>query len=286
MGKRIMIFSLTISILVLFAINLYLGNGACQETEEFIGTFVSNGYTMDAYAVYEVDKMERLKIIALYVLSALLLLGTLIFGYKLASTYQVLSADEQQIETVIQKKKQFENSDTIAWITIKGTEVNYPVMWTPDAPEYYLHRNLKGEYSYAGLPFMDYRCDLSSDNLVIYGHNMLNKTMFSQLLQYENADFRDKHSRIRLETESEVRVYTVIAAVKTYTAGFRCDSMINAVDEQEYDSFINDIKDNSLYTSDIGAEYGEQLISLSTCSYHRENGRFVVIGKLTSCKDK
>lgn len=216
----------------------------------------------------------------LYVVTALFFLGMVLCIFRLSSTVISVKDDNSQIEAAIKDDKQFENEDTIAWITIKGTKINYPVMWTPDDPEHYLHRNLKGEYSYAGLPFLDYRCDLSSENLIIYGHNMLNKTMFSQLLQYENADFREKHSRIVLKSESEVRVYRVIAAIKTDITGFRCDNMINAADEAQYDDFVNEIKANSLYSTDVVAEYGEQLISLSTCSYHTQNGRFVVIGKL------
>lgn len=225
--------------------------------------------------------LNEMKQKLLLILTALFLLGTVLCGYRLISTYTALSADMHQIEEAKETKKegkQIQNDDVIGWISIKGTNIDYPVMWTPDNPEYYLHRNLKGEYSYPGLPFLDYRCDLSSDNLVIYGHNMLNKTMFSQLLQFEKADFREKHRRIRLETGNEVRTYTVIAVIKTDITGFRCDSMINAADEAEYNEFLEEIQENSLYFS--GKEGSGQLISLSTCSYHTENGRFVVIGKL------
>lgn len=65
-----------------------------------------------------------------------------------------------------------QNGDCIGWLCIPDTEINYPVMHTPKNPQKYLRRNFYGEYSQSGVPFLDYRCDLQSDCLIIYGHNM------------------------------------------------------------------------------------------------------------------
>lgn len=70
------------------------------------------------------------------------------------------------------------NSDCFGWISIKGTNINYPVMHTPDNPQMYLNRNFYCEYSFSGVPFLDGRCSADSTNLIIYGHHMNNGTMF------------------------------------------------------------------------------------------------------------
>lgn len=81
------------------------------------------------------------------------------------------------------------NTDCIGWLSIDGTNISYPVMYTPHDPQKYLRRNFYGKYSQSGVPFLDGRCDLQSTNLIIYGHNMKNGTMFSDLKKYLNTDF-------------------------------------------------------------------------------------------------
>ena len=76
------------------------------------------------------------------------------------------------------------NDDFVGWLYIPDTDINYPVMHTTDDPERYLRRNFHGEYSESGVPFLDFRCTLDSDNLIIYGHNMMNGTMFAGLRGY------------------------------------------------------------------------------------------------------
>lgn len=77
-----------------------------------------------------------------------------------------------------------QNSDCIGWLCIPDTQLSYPVMHTPDNPQKYLRRSFYGEYSQSGVPFLDWRCNLQSDHLIVYGHNMKNGTMFSSLRNY------------------------------------------------------------------------------------------------------
>lgn len=86
-----------------------------------------------------------------------------------------------------------ENSECIGWLCIPDTAIDYPVMHTPKNPQKYLRRNFYGEYSQSGVPFLDYRCSLDSGDLLIYGHNMKNGTMFSDLRKYLDADFLSSH---------------------------------------------------------------------------------------------
>ncbi len=111
-----------------------------------------------------------------------------------------------------------ENSECIGWLCIPDTTIDYPVMYTPDAPQKYLRRNFYGEYSQSGVPFLDYRCSPDSGDLLIYGHNMKNGTMFSDLRKYLDADFRDGHQTIELQTASGLYRYTVAEIKVTDTS--------------------------------------------------------------------
>lgn len=88
---------------------------------------------------------------------------------------------------------QEKNADCIGWIRVPGTDIDYPLMWTPDDPERYLHTDFYGGYSDYGVPFMDYRCDPDSSNLILYGHNMFDGSMFTDLLWYREKEYMDGH---------------------------------------------------------------------------------------------
>ena len=88
---------------------------------------------------------------------------------------------EQSIQNMMSLRAQ--NDDLIGWVSVDGTPLSYPVMYTPEDGQYYLHRNFEKEYEYSGLPFVDERCSIrpASQNIIIYGHNMSSQTMFSTL---------------------------------------------------------------------------------------------------------
>lgn len=175
-----------------------------------------------------------------------------------------------------------ENPELVGWLRIDGTVIDYPVMHTPEDPEKYLHKNFEGEYSYAGVPFIDYRCTEDSDNLVIYGHNMADGTMFHTLPQYEKKDHWQSHPVIRFDSVYEEREYEVVAAFYdriyyTHETDFKFYNFIDAADQAEYDNAVEQFKKKSLYDTSVTPEYGQQLITLVTCTYHVDNGRFVVV---------
>lgn len=89
-----------------------------------------------------------------------------------------------------------QNSDCIGWLSIPDTQLNYPVMYTPESPQKYLRRNFDGGYSQSGIPFLDYRCDTGCTNRMIYGHNMKNRTMFGTLIHYTDPAYAAAHSVI------------------------------------------------------------------------------------------
>lgn len=110
------------------------------------------------------------------------------------------------------------NTDCVGWLSIDGTNISYPVMHTPNDPQKYLRRSFYGQYSQSGVPFLDSRCSTNGSNLIIYGHNMKNGTMFSDLKKYLNTDFLNTHRTVRLETADGVFLFTVTEVLKTNTA--------------------------------------------------------------------
>ena len=174
------------------------------------------------------------------------------------------------------------NPDYFAWLQIENTILDYPIMHTPDNPEKYLHTSFEGEYFYGGTPFLDYRCTSESDNLVIYGHNMMNGTMFREILKYEKQAYWQEHPTIRFVTEFEDKEYEVLSVFRDrvyYRSEnvFKFYNFINAQDEAAYYDAIANFKAKAIYDTGVEPEYGDQLITLVTCAYHTENGRFVVV---------
>ena len=147
-----------------------------------------------------------------------------------------------------------ENADCIGWLSIDGTSISYPVMYTPNEPQKYLRRNFYGKYSQSGVPFLDGRCSTVGGNLIIYGHNMKNGTMFSNLKRYVDRDFLNAHRTVKFETADGVQTFIVTEALKTNTS------------DAWYDR--------------IAAEDGRHLI-LSTCHGSGKDGRLLIIAAET-----
>ena len=158
-------------------------------------------------------------------------------------------AADRNIQALIAK-----NADCIGWLSIDGTNISYPVMYTPNEPQKYLRRNFYGKYSQSGVPFLDGRCDIQNTNFIIYGHNMKNGTMFSDLKRYADKDFLNAHRTVKFETADGVQTFTVTEVLKTNTS------------DAWYDR--------------IAAEDSRQLI-LSTCYGSGKDGRLLIIAAET-----
>lgn len=98
------------------------------------------------------------------------------------------------------------------WIKIDDTALSYPVMHTPEEPEYYLRRDFEGAYSLRGVPFLDARCYDGCGNYIIYGHYMKDGTMFGSLQAYAKPAYCEAHPTITLNTATGCADYTVMAA--------------------------------------------------------------------------
>ena len=180
-----------------------------------------------------------------------------------------------------------QNDDMVGWIQIEGTKLNYPVLQTPDEKDYYLYRDFNKENSKHGALYVQENCDVwsPSDNVVIYGHNMKDGSMFATLLKYRKQAYWEEHPYIYFDTLLERHTYEIVAVFKTSATigkGFNYHLFVEADSKEEFDEYINKIKALSYYDTGITAEYGDKLITLSTCEYSLTNGRLVVVAKRIS----
>ncbi len=184
------------------------------------------------------------------------------------------------------------NPDLFGWIRIRDTKLDYPVMHTPADPEHYLHRAFDGSYALSGVPFLDGNCYEGCGNYLIYGHKMKSGTMFSILLSYDDQEFWRKHPVISFDTLNGQGEYEVLAAFyaeiypQNQSDGFRYYQYTDLTDEAVFEEYLAQVQDAALYDTGVTAEYGDSLITLSTCSYHTENGRFVVVARKAADEDR
>ncbi len=240
-----------------------------------------------------------------FIVLALLLLVFIFSGYRVISYYLTLK-NETVAFTKLSESKNYtdgfvkatehksiltryfalyeQNTDLFGWITIAGTKLDYPVMHTPNEAEYYLRRAFDKSYSQSGVPFLSADCFEDCGNYIVYGHNMKNGTMFAPILDYKDKEFWQEHKIICFDTIYEQAQYEVIAAFRTEINetdqdGFHYYHYTDLTNNETFDEFIKHVERLSLYDTEIETEFGDQFLTLSTCAYHTNNGRFVVVAK-------
>lgn len=199
---------------------------------------------------------------------------------------ELIEAENRELAGIYSAMKE-DNPDFAGFLRISGTKLEYPVMYTPYEPEKYLHLDINGIESEGGLPFIDTRCDVEpeSDNIIIYGHNMKDGSMFASLMSYQDRAYFEEHPIIRYDTVDEIREYEVMSVFydRVYytdeTDVFKFYDFINAENKADFDYNIGQYLKKSVYDTGVKAEYGDKLITLVTCAYHTENGRFVVVAR-------
>ena len=199
--------------------------------------------------------------------------------------------EEQEKKTTKKKSKEKNNPDWIGWLKIKGTTINYPVMQREGESEYYLHRDFDGKYSFYGTPFLDIRCTLESDNCIIYGHNINGGRMFGALHAYSDYDFYKKHPKVWFRAGEEKKVYHIVSVIQTTTSS-RLYSFTDVGNWKEYEGYVRNAVDGSLYRTVMGEQIREdirkdttenffqkyQFLTLSTCrTWAGKEARLLVI---------
>ena len=177
------------------------------------------------------------------------------------------------------------NKDLIGWLKIADINIDYPVMQTNDNT-YYLEHNFDNKYDKNGCLFLDYQCDVinRNTNLIIYGHNMQSGKMFGSLSKYSSEEYYKEHPRFEFDTIYEKGAYEIVYVFrsKIYNEDavvFKYYQFLDVQSEKEFNSNMTEMAKISLYNTGITPQYGDELLTLSTCDYQEDHGRFVIVAR-------
>lgn len=212
--------------------------------------------------------------------------GTVTPGDTPPTLVEVIDPETGETVSVLPEFKDLyvQNNDIVGWLQIPGTDISYPVMQTPEEPNYYLKRNFEKESSNHGCLYVQENCDVNtpSDNVVIYGHRMRDRSMFAQLDKFEDKAFWEANPYIYFDTLTEVHTYKIMAVFVTTATegkGFPYHLFVNADTEEAFNTFVKACEGYSLFDTGVEAQYGDKFITLSTCDYTTTHGRLVVVAK-------
>lgn len=246
-------------------------------------------------------------LLGLSVLAAFVAFGYLLFHYvdgyrsekeiQEVQEYAYLDAGQKvqlQVQEAVPVKEQvidfaklrMHNSDTTAWLSIRETAIDYPVMYRTGEEDYYLHKDFKKQYNSHGMLFFA-KDSMPVDQaaiLLVYGHHMKDGTMFAGLMEYQSKSYQEKHKYIDLYTQEYNYKFEVAAVFRTDVSsdnqeGFFYNNYLMLKNKKEFWEFKAHIKENELYDTGVSFEFSDQLLLLSTCEYSSVNGRLVVVAK-------
>ena len=191
--------------------------------------------------------------------------------------------------TVLKKYKELykQNKDLAGWLSIEGTVINYPVMQTGKKnPDFYLHNDFEKKESDHGTLFVDARNDYVNrdTNLIIYGHNMRDGTMFGGLKSFMDQEYFKNHQKLVFDTiyeKAEYRIVAVCLSKVNYQDDhtFRYYNFLNASNKEEFQAFLANIQQLTVFDQKIDISYGDELLTLSTCNSYVQDGRLFLIAK-------
>lgn len=242
---------------------------------------------------YKLKKKFVVLLIILLIITPLIISTIRIIKHKntnkkitniLKETIKENSTNEENVTNIVKELKNM-NEDFVGVLSIPDTIINYPVMYTK-GEDYYLRRSFDKKQSDAGTLFIDKHNNIDpiDDNIIIYGHNMKNGTMFHELLNYKKESYYKEHKYIYFNKVDNSEKYEIISVFysKVYYETdnvFKYYKFYNASNEEELNDYVKNIKELSLYNTNVDAKLGDKFITLSTCEYSQENGRFVVVAK-------
>ncbi len=196
---------------------------------------------------------------------------------------------QKKVKEINERIKELKNEypDLVAWISIESSLIDYPLMYSEEQ-EKYLHMSFDGKYSVSGTPFLDSNTPLMEFDKenptinLIYGHNMRNGSMFASLHKYYDEDYLRKSPPILIEMEEDNYKYKPFAAVKVKAYTLESDIIFGRYSfkgKNDYTHFINFLinHENAIYLGESIPTYPDDIIILSTCSYHVKNGRLIVL---------
>ncbi|OCT13287.1 SrtB family sortase [Paenibacillus pectinilyticus] len=167
------------------------------------------------------------------------------------------------------------NKEIIGWLHVDGARIDYPVVQHEDN-DYYLHTDAGGKPSIYGSIFMDYRIDWTRPqrNIVIYGHNMIDGTMFGSLGNFKKEAFYKEHHSIQLDLADKETTWDVFAV---YTIDATRDTVETSYEnDQTFQRALKEYRQKSLYTTDVLPTVKDEILTLVTCSNETDDTRLVV----------
>ena len=177
------------------------------------------------------------------------------------------------------------NPDTIGWITIPDTKVDYVVVkpTEEEGKEYYLYRDFYGNDTKYGSIFMDYRSTLDSKNLILHGHHMQDGRMFANITGYDELDYYKKRPVVTFNTIYEKSKWKIISIFKTNTLESQGEffNYLRGDFKNDYDflNFIYQVRERSIIDCPVDVNENDTLLTLSTCGYDFDDFRFVVVAR-------
>lgn len=173
------------------------------------------------------------------------------------------------------------NQEVVGWLTIEGTDIDYPVAQHSDN-DYYLHHLFNGEWNSSGCLFMDFhnQSDFSDRHTIIYGHHMDNGSMFQNLMYYKDQSFYEEHPTARLITPDGSYTVEFFAG---YVADVNSDAWkLDFTSDRDFADWLTAVLERSLFEITVIPTRTDKIVTLSTCSYEFYNARFVLHGRLIS----
>ncbi|MGV3073723.1 class B sortase [Clostridium baratii] len=170
------------------------------------------------------------------------------------------------------------NEDYKMWIEIPNTNIDYPVVQGEDN-DFYLNHDFNKKESSSGAIFMDYKNNIDKDkNIIIYGHNMKNKSMFQNLMKFKDEEFWKENNEIILTIDGKRYEYEIFSSYISNAEDI--DLKTNFENDDEYLKYIDDIKKKSIFHRDMDIKSNDRIVTLSTCSYEKDDARMIIHGRL------
>ena len=183
---------------------------------------------------------------------------------------KTINTNEEELKSI--------NSNYEMWIQIPNTEINYPIVQAEDN-EYYLKHNFKNESNMSGTRFVDYRNNIDEDkNIIVYGHNMRNGTMFNNITKFKEDSFFNSNDTINIIRNNTLYQYEI------FSVYVEDESKVSLeIEFTDNDAFVNyalNEASKSMYNKNIIITEEDKIITLVTCSYEYTGARTILVGNL------
>lgn len=236
------------------------------------------------------EKLNKKTVYIVIGICACIAIGIGVWYNSQSTPKQMEPIQEVEKEDTKYKELKEKNPDFYGWLKIDNTSIDYPVMYKDN--EYYLNHTFDLEEDIYGTPFIDEKCNIEerSDNLLIHGHSTLSGPegkMFDDLFNYKEKAYYEENKIIHFDTPEEKADYEIIMVIESRImykneTNYRYYNFIDAADEADFEYQMEELKKLTIYDTGVDAQYGDELITLSTCDTTRENGRLAIIAKKIS----